>query len=80
MDGYYNHGYLAELLPGSFLSNSAPWSSEQPSSHAHSEDSINDQPDDTILRLLEIRKKNTNKLTIANLNVNSIPNKFEHTL
>ena len=27
--------------------------------------------------LLEIRKKNPNKLIIANLNVNSIPNKFE---
>ena len=65
------------MLPGSFLNNSENWSSEQPSSYAHSEDSTNDQPDDTILCLLEIRKQNTNKLLIANLNVNSIPNKFE---
>ena len=49
----------------------------QPTSHAHSEDSTSDHQDDTILRLLEIRKKNPNKLIIANLNINSIPNKFE---
>ena len=60
-----NNDYLAE-----------PWSSEQPFSHELSEDSTNDQHD-TILRLLEFRKKNPNKLIIANLNVNSIPNKFE---
>ena len=65
MDGYYNNGSLAE-----------PWFSEQPFSHEPSEDSTNDQHD-TILHLLEFRKKNPNKLIIANLNVNSIPNKFE---
>lgn len=40
-------------------------------------DGVNDNNDNILTQLHKVRKNTPNKLIIANLNVNSLPNKFE---